>query len=64
MTKFFSLASIGGTPEHRRGVLLHMKKIAKKAGLKCKIYWDAAGLHIDGTKALFETLARELPRSK
>jgi hypothetical protein len=59
MRRLYALMDVAPTPEGRRAVLLAVKQAAK--GLKCKLWLDVAGLHVQGLKAVFEAAAGVLP---
>jgi len=61
MLKTFKLATVGATPDARRERLLTIKRAAKKASFKVKLWLDAAGLHIQGPAVMFVKLEKHLP---
>jgi hypothetical protein len=58
MKRLYPLTTVSSTPEGRRTVLLAVKKAARG---RCTVWLDAAGLHVQGTKEVFEAAAKVLP---
>jgi hypothetical protein len=64
VTKVFPLDVIKGTPDQRRELLLAIKRAAKKDSFKVKVWWDRAGLHVEGPKLFVDRVASKMPKGK